>query len=360
MKMDTSDILVTVCVPCFNCRRYLDKAVDSVFGQSHANWELIIVDDGSTDGSAELIRGFQVRDPVRVKPLLLARNMGVAHARNQAIAKARGAYIALLDADDCMRPPRLETQLRHLEQNPELAAVFSLIDYIDQDGNKAFPREELFSPRTSQLRRHLLKGNCLNAPSAMMRTKPLKDVGLFNPGIRTVEDYDLWMRILEHYEIALLPERLTEYRIHGENVSAIDKPRSQHLANRYETAIIKIRATLRWPLDKLFDFRHASGSPGRLEEEGAAYRQLSRYCINLDKNYFGRPFLGLTAAYTHALEASKCQPGHPDNVALLNEIYCLIGDQSGAEHGPRHSIVLQEWQRTDLLMTAFERCGRKP
>ena len=124
--------MISIIIPAYNAEKYLESTIQSVINQTYTDWELIIINDGSNDGTLELISNFKDRDS-RIK-VFSYENAGVAHSRNRGIAKARGEYIAFLDADDLWTPNKLEMQLEALQNNLDVGVAYSWVDYIDETG----------------------------------------------------------------------------------------------------------------------------------------------------------------------------------------------------------------------------------
>jgi glycosyltransferase involved in cell wall biosynthesis len=201
---------ITVIVPVYNGGGLLDEAIHSVLRQSGVAFELIVVDDGSTDDTAARVTA--VRDR-RVRLVRLPRNQGTAAARNAGIAEARSALLAFLDADDMCTPGRLEAQWRHLEAQPRVDVLGGALEIVDEGGRRIGYRAY---PLTHERIVSRLPCVCSLAVSAVAARKAaVLAVGGFTPDCRYVEDYDLWSRMaLNGARFAALPEVVTRYRIH--------------------------------------------------------------------------------------------------------------------------------------------------
>lgn len=180
--------LVTVIIPTFERGWCLREAVDSALAQEFTNFELIVVDDGSTDGTAELLEAY--RPKVR---LLRQANRGVSAARNRGIAAARGQLIAFLDSDDLWLPQKLSTQVEFFRAHPDALIAQTEESWV-RNGRRVNPGKRhrkrsgmIFEPSLDL---------CLVSPSAVMVRRTLFDrVGLFDEGLPACEDYDLWLRV---------------------------------------------------------------------------------------------------------------------------------------------------------------------
>jgi glycosyltransferase involved in cell wall biosynthesis len=202
---------VSVVIPVYNGERFLADAVHSVLAQTHRDVEVIVVDDGSTDGTPEVIS----RLGGSVRPLH-QQNQGVAAARNAGIAVARGRFVAFLDADDVWLPHKLERQLGLLESNPALGAVGS--GFLVTDERLQTLAEDI--PPTCDLSAILLlrTNGGLFSSTMVTRTDLLSGLGGFDTRLSTSADWDLVARIAAHYEVASVPEALVLYRQHGTNM----------------------------------------------------------------------------------------------------------------------------------------------
>lgn len=184
---------VSVVIPAYNVEAYLAAALDSLLTQSLTDFEALIVDDGSTDGTAAVAQRYVERD--RRFQLLQKPNGGLSSARNHGMAAARADYIALLDADDAYHPDKLQTHVERLDQNPQVAVVYSASRIMRDDGDltwmpmsgKPLHADWLFA---------LLCKNCVgHGSNGVFRRSLLEQVGNFDETLRSCEDIDFWLRI---------------------------------------------------------------------------------------------------------------------------------------------------------------------
>lgn len=211
--------LVSIVTANYNGSRYLAQAIESVLRQSHEHFEHIIVDDGSTDGSRQIIDDYCARDS-RIKAIYLPSNRGVAAARNEGIAQSAGAFLTFLDADDTWDREKIRKQVAVFHEKPEAGLVVTDASLIDEHGrprNARKRRKQSKQGRISLL--DYLSGKCLLSINAMTRRECLDACGHFNPNYVIGEDYELWMRITREYEYYFLNEALHHYRIHGDNAT---------------------------------------------------------------------------------------------------------------------------------------------
>jgi hypothetical protein len=211
----------------FNGARFLREAVDSVLGQSFRDFEFIIINDGSTDGSAVILDAYQCSDS-RVH-VLHQENKGLVASLNRGGALARGTYIARMDADDVALPDRLSRQVTFMERHPEVGAVGGAVHIIDTSGQIAGGLR--FPTRDREIRRMLAAGECaLCHPTVVMRAPLLKSLGGYRAAIVDAEDYDLWLRMADHAQLRNLDAQVLSYRRHGAQVS-LTRFRRQALGN---------------------------------------------------------------------------------------------------------------------------------
>lgn len=209
------DPLVSVILPVWNAERWLAEAIDSVRNQTIDNFELIVIDDGSTDGSAGIVQA-RARSDRRIH-LLHQDRLGLVAALNRGLSKARGRLIARLDADDRAHPQRLQRQAEYLERHHDVGLLGTWAEQIDERGSpKGFRR---YPTSAEELMAVLPRTNPLLHSSIMIRQSVLQQVGVYRPAFEGAEDYDLWLRVSEIAKIANLPEYLVQYRVHPYSVT---------------------------------------------------------------------------------------------------------------------------------------------
>ncbi len=207
---------VSVIIPTHNSSNYICDAIDSVLQQCYKDYEIIVVDDGSTDNTKEALRQYGQK----IK-YIYQENKGVSAARNTGIKEANGKYIALLDADDTWVPNKLSRQIEILENNKEIGLTCSLMDTMSEQGvslNKIKPKK----PLARTFEKALIFGS--PPPSTfVIRREYLDAVGLFGEEIDIFEDLDLFLKISKKYSIAPMNEVLGRYRIHSSNITRNDE-----------------------------------------------------------------------------------------------------------------------------------------
>ena len=205
---------VSVIIPVYNREAYLGPAIESVLAQTFADFEVVVVDDGSTDRSRDVARTY--RD-ARVRLLCHDRNMGLPTTRNAGIDAARGRYIAFLDSDDIALPTRLAKQVAFLDRHPDYAAVGAWIDWMDAAGRPLgrIKRRPIAAPDVAALR--LFRQGIENTAS-MARRAILREYR-HDERFEVTEDFELWARVAAVHPIANLPEVLVRRRAHEQQTS---------------------------------------------------------------------------------------------------------------------------------------------
>ena len=208
--MDTSTPAISVLMSVYNAGRFLAPALESVLAQTFSNFELIAIDDGSTDGSAAVLAEFAAHDR-RIR-VLVQEHLGRVATLNRGLALARAPVVARMDADGISRPDRFAKQIAHLGENPPVAAVSGATDVIDESGT--YLRTDVFPTLPDAIKSELLYRSCVSHPAVMARTDVLRSVGGYRRNAQYAEDHDLWLRISEVSQVANLPDVLLSYRLH--------------------------------------------------------------------------------------------------------------------------------------------------
>lgn len=204
--------MISVVMPVFNGEKFLKIAIESILKQTYTDFELLIINDGSTDKSAEIIQSYPDN---RIHFLENERNKGIFYTRNRLFEEAKGKYIAILDCDDYAEPTRLEKQVDFLDKNEEFGLVGSWITLIDNE-NRIKGTWQL-EHRPERIPAKLLFFNQFAQSSVMMR-KEFADLK-YRKEIPLAEDYDLWVRISQKTRVINLAESLVKYRLHDDNIS---------------------------------------------------------------------------------------------------------------------------------------------
>lgn len=213
---------VSAIIATYNRANMLSDAIDSALKQTLQDFELIIVDDGSTDQTQEVVENCQKAGDIRY---IYQQNQGRSAARNTGIKVAKGKYIAFLDDDDLWHPNKLEMQVESLENHPEVGLIHTFTEVIDNQGRLL--REET-QKRMEKYQEALKHGYTYEGmselcimwlSSVMVRRECFERVGLFDPNISGLEDWDLYLRIALNYKIHTIQKPLVQYRTHGSNTS---------------------------------------------------------------------------------------------------------------------------------------------
>ena len=207
---------ISVILPVYNAEAYVREAVESILAQSFTDFELIAINDGSTDGSGAILRELAARD---TRIVLVERpNGGLVSALNDGIEMARADLIARMDADDVSMPERFALQHARMMEDPELAVLGSFARVMDKDGDIIHLGKYPLTPKAAA--RCLERGCPVIHPTVMMRRDAVLKVGGYRKAFSHAEDYDLWLRMSDlGYAIANLPQPLLNYREHDANVS---------------------------------------------------------------------------------------------------------------------------------------------
>ncbi len=221
MKTPTVSILMAA----KNYARFIGEAIDSALAQTAADWELVIVDDGSTDDTGTVVRPYLADARIRY---VRSDSLGQSRAKNLGTGFARGEFIAFLDADDAWFPTKLEKQLALMREHPQVGVTYTQRELIDEAGaslgfrNEALPGGRILSTMFLQ--------NFVCFSSALVRREVFETVGVFDPALDLSIDYDLWLRAAPHFEFRPIDEVLVKYRTGHGNLS-------KKLADRVATAI---------------------------------------------------------------------------------------------------------------------------
>jgi glycosyltransferase involved in cell wall biosynthesis len=216
--------LISVLMPCYNTEDTLDEALDSLKDQTLTDFELIAVDDGSTDGTLQLLKDWSTLEP-RLR-IYAQPHQGIIHTLNNGLAACRAAYIARMDSDDRSHPKRLEKQYSFLEANPEIALVACQVAGFPpgqvREGFKIYMDWQNALLSDIDIRREIFVESPLTHPSVTIRREWMEGVGSYQEN-GWAEDYDLWLRLyLAGAHFAKLPEILLEWREHPERLTRTD------------------------------------------------------------------------------------------------------------------------------------------
>lgn len=207
---------VTVLMPVYNAAPFLRAAVDSILGQTFGDFELLAIDDGSTDASHAILESY--RDP-RVRLVTNERNLGIVATLNRGLELANGQYVARMDADDLSRPDRLARQVAYLEAHPEVGVCGG---WCRQFGTVRAATIR-YPERHEAIMANLLFGNALAHPTVMMRRMILAQQGFHYENFRHAEDYELWLRLSRVTQLHNLQVVLLDYRVSGSSLTHVNR-----------------------------------------------------------------------------------------------------------------------------------------
>lgn len=212
--------LISVIMPVYNAEKYVAQAIESILAQTVREFEFLILDDGSTDLSLNILQSYAAKD-ARIH-LTSGSNQGVSRARNQMLAKAQGEFIAVMDADDVAYPKRFALQVAFLRQNPNIVCVGGCHDIIDERGRLL---TYLSLPLTDEeIQQAALVGHgSICHPCAMIRRDAMLQVGGYDEQFVSAHDLDLWLKLGELGKLANLKDAVLQYRLHSRSVSGRDQ-----------------------------------------------------------------------------------------------------------------------------------------
>ena len=216
------DKKVSIILCFYNEEKYLAKAIDSVLAQTYSNFELIIINDGSSDSSDEIVKGYQ---DDRIRYTVNKENKRLAYCRNRGLELATGDYVGFFDGDDIMMPEKMECQVRYLKEHEDIMLVSGGYAYMDGNGNvdknTVIPKYR----SSDQIKAFMLFGNCIAAGAALFRREIIDRYPVrFDETNKASEDYRFWIDMLPYGKVANVEESFFHYRInHGSKSSVIVK-----------------------------------------------------------------------------------------------------------------------------------------
>lgn len=207
---------ISVYIPSYNQKGYLVEAVDSVLAQTLKPFEVIIIDDCSTDGSREVIEGYRAKYPELVKPVYHERNTGIARARVDALNEVTGDYVTYVDGDDRFLPTKLEKEAAALKKDPGAGIAFSNFYYMDEAGERTGVWAETENPPEGYVFKEVFardypKGSLFR--KELVDYKAWRGIGFHDPALEIYEDYDMKIRLTKRLKTVYTGEPLSEYRI---------------------------------------------------------------------------------------------------------------------------------------------------
>lgn len=237
--------MVSVIIPSYNRIKYIEDAIASIEEQSYRDYEIIVVDDGSTDGSFELLEGFSKSGRISLYSHANNQNRGQSASINLGIMHATGSFVAVLDSDDYFAPDKLARQVSFLEKNHNVGMVYGQGHAVDANGTFLFKVPDDSHTESSDPNNLLLDCYLALPGGSLIRRSVFEKVGMFEESFRAGQDHDMALRIMEEFKVAFLPEVAFFYRKHGESISA------NGLETRWRTGMdILERAKKRYPYRK--------------------------------------------------------------------------------------------------------------
>jgi glycosyltransferase involved in cell wall biosynthesis len=305
LKSNKKGPLVSVLIPVYNASAYLENAIKSTLLQTYTNFEIIAVNDGSSDGSPEILEAFKKKDN-RINVFNNKINLGLSPTRNLGLQKCKGEYIVLLDADDLMSPNRIQKQVEFLSLNPNVSAVSSSMEVFDVNGKIKIIR---YRKDQKDIKSTSMFFSPVSHAASLFNASILKKICYRNE-LAFAEDFDMWIRFLLKYNVAVMPEVLYFYRFH-ENQSI--KPGNELIKEHSHLKIIesihnylKIESTdylRRFHLKYLFDeekidsyelFKEWDAYLQNFLQPNNAYLEREAFCNFIFKNYWQTNFYRLS------------------------------------------------------------------
>ena len=228
-------------MPVYNGERFLRDSVESILGQTFTDFEFLILDDGSTDSTWEILQRYAEKD-TRIVLIRNERNIGLTKSLNKGLNLARGEYLARQDADDISLPQRLELQVKFLAAHPEVSLVGTGMKIIDENGN-ILRLQQPPADHESITAELLLKNHAIGHSTVIARLSALKEFGGYDERFPFAQDYDLWWRLSRKKKIANLPEILVRWRDAPGNISR--ESRKEQLECIFATSLAAIRESLK-------------------------------------------------------------------------------------------------------------------
>ena len=256
---------VSVVMSVFNGERFLAEAIESILGQTFRDFEFLIVNDGSRDGTAEILERYRGQD-ARIR-IVAHENRGLISALNGGIAQALGRYIARMDADDIAVAERLALQVAYMEQHPEVALLGGAVEFIDEAGRSLGFRSN--PTESAEIRGALLDRNVIWHPTGFAKRDAVVAAGGYR-NVPLAEDYDLWLRMADGSALGNLETVVLRYRMHAQQATVQQNERMSLSALTSRGAALARRAGMVDPLDSVVAI-----TPGTLARLVGALRPLT-------------------------------------------------------------------------------------
>jgi len=295
---------LSVLTTVYNAEKYIQAAVESILNQTYADFEFIIINDGSTDGTLALLEGFAVQDK-RIR-LISRENKGLVASLNEGLELVNTPLIARMDADDIAMPNRLEEQVAFLKLNPDVVVVGGSVIIIDDEGRELTSLSPAKDDAT--LQDYAIRGHCpIDHPAAMIRTEVIKMQGGYRPDFYPAEDLDLWLRLAEVGKLANLGSVVIKYRFLDNSISST-LAEKQFLAAKRACHDACKRRKISDSFDATNDWR-------------ANNTNKSRYLFTLKFGWWAFNYKNKTAAIYYGKKAVKLCPFNKESWRLL---FCAL------------------------------------
>lgn len=223
---------VSVIIPTYNRANLVKRSIKSVLDQTYQNFELIVIDDNSLDDTVNVVNAFK---DSRIQYICHKINRGAPAARNTGINKSRGEFIAFLDDDDEWLPEKLEIQLEYLNHRPNVGLIYAGFEVVDKDKNKI---HRIYPKERGNTFPRILHSNFIGSPTAIVRRECFESVGIFDESFKSSQDWDMWIRIAQKYDVDYVPNILARYNISGNristNMNSVISGHTQILAKYYD------------------------------------------------------------------------------------------------------------------------------
>lgn len=298
---------VSVIIPLYNQKQFVGDAINSILGQTFKDFKFLIINDGSTDKAEEILKGYN--DP-RIRIINNEKNIGLTKSLNKGLKMAESEYIARMDADDVSMPERLEKEVLFLGHNKNIALVGTYYYMINEKGKILDTIKP--STKSEEIKCNLLNGNQFGHVSVMFRVECIKEVGYYREELGPVEDYDLWLRISDRYNIANIPEPLYKWRLNIKSISVTKKALQDKYAllaielakERRKLGKDKLQYLKKEEIDKLLNELFSSDERQNKKETAKGYFSYGLFLLNR-RDYKGSLKLLLKSFIIHPLCIKK-------------------------------------------------------
>lgn len=239
--MKNENIRISVFMASYKHVKWLSEAIESVLNQTFADFEFIVVDDGSNDGSSDIIKNYAKKDK-RIKYEIFTQNKGAISAIKKCYDLSSNEYIAIMNSDDVWELDKLEKQVEVFKKNKGVDIVFGLPSFIDEDGNELDKSLREFNDSTKLKTKEqfmnyfFFKGNCICHPTILIKKKCYEDYGFYKQTLRSIPDFEMWTRLFWHCDVLIISEVLIKFRKHSFNES--DANISNIIRANYEYKIV--------------------------------------------------------------------------------------------------------------------------